>query len=920
MPPPKPTGQSQPPTREIAPDDFSRSSWRDSPNMASRELYNSHSGRYEPVGDRRGSFRSGGEVHSRPPAVLQRPHHNDYAPEPSPSFQTSRQGPEAPFGRRRGSSNVSGGSGYLQRIGKGYEPTPMGPPELLGTRRGSFTGSTDSPVSPRNYSPSGQHGGRLQTGHAWPNRTSPSMMHATPNYGSTPPDVRPPSGTNASTDEPSVEYQKRLMREKAEEAMKRRLEEEKREEAAKQERIRLKLAAMGPAPERRSARKDGSGKDEIATTHETTHSGQTGGIGEDGSKEGLDGLTTSSSLEANSSGSTTGSQPGVAGHPRPAGPADLKQSNPWDSSGASSTSQDRFPVWPSSGQQGLRNVWGSPNNDRGLGNGTFNPDLGRVPDSHPAAMSQTPSKGPSPIAPPSQARSTGRGQPVPTAAPAAATAPGQSYSQSRGDDYAASPGQRAYGETQKGWVNTVLHSDNAIREQQLKERVELDRRLAEQGLTYEQAQPTIKHTWRQERVTQLEPRPKGVRPASIGSKESTSAAPNGVAGPPPPPHVTSVPSAPAGSPSSILPPKGAATSSQPRPSRFFPSKDVRHGSQMPADHDRSPSPPPPTMSGHPVYDGDVAHPHVSLPRPQPIVKLPPAPVQPAATQTSTSAAAHNSKKGDSTFAWASPAPYRGASSAATTPTHLQQTSPPGHSVGGPQSHLAMPTNSTPHSQQEWQEKIYELTGRRGGPPKSPAVESASKRALDYSVRSVSATVSLPGGSGAVKDPGDVMTKPMADECFEEQEMGSLPPVCIPHKAPEAGWQPAMAPKPLPRKFLLTDATSTDIFELAAASSVICVYLPAIGHREPRAVPWSKTSTRGSYRGSGHARAAGPRPRGVRGGLRDGKRESSNPFPTETAGNSTPGSLSSTSRGRGGYRGGRPGGSEWSRRSGQASNV
>ena len=68
----------------------------------------------------------------------------------------------------------------------------------------------------------------------------------------------------AGTDEETIQLQKKIMRERREAAMKRRLEEEEREEAAKKERLRLKLEAMGPPPERKSAKKD-ENKDDSPT-------------------------------------------------------------------------------------------------------------------------------------------------------------------------------------------------------------------------------------------------------------------------------------------------------------------------------------------------------------------------------------------------------------------------------------------------------------------------------------------------------------------------------------------------------------------------------------------------------------------------------------------------------------------------------
>ncbi|KAK0120644.1 hypothetical protein ONS96_010848, partial [Cadophora gregata f. sp. sojae] len=139
-----------PPAKEIAADDFSRS-WREGANT-SRELYNSQSGRYEPVNEtRRGSLRNDARAHQ--PAVLQRPSQDGH-PEPSAAFQTHRAGQDGGYGRRRTSSNVSGGSGNIvRRMSRGHEMPP--PHEILNIRRGSLAAVSDAPSSPRNFSPSG---------------------------------------------------------------------------------------------------------------------------------------------------------------------------------------------------------------------------------------------------------------------------------------------------------------------------------------------------------------------------------------------------------------------------------------------------------------------------------------------------------------------------------------------------------------------------------------------------------------------------------------------------------------------------------------------------------------------------------------------------------------------------------------------
>ncbi|KAK1918732.1 hypothetical protein P3342_010203 [Pyrenophora teres f. teres] len=101
-----------PAAKEIAPDDFNRS-WRNDSGgrdgRDGRELFNSQSGRYEPVHNdvRRGSGRDSG--FRQQPSLLQRPSQDGPA-EPSAAFQTSRATADGPtWGRRRNSSNVSGG-------------------------------------------------------------------------------------------------------------------------------------------------------------------------------------------------------------------------------------------------------------------------------------------------------------------------------------------------------------------------------------------------------------------------------------------------------------------------------------------------------------------------------------------------------------------------------------------------------------------------------------------------------------------------------------------------------------------------------------------------------------------------------------------------------------------------------------------
>ncbi|EEY22228.1 conserved hypothetical protein [Verticillium alfalfae VaMs.102] len=267
----QPSISPPPPAREIAADDFSRSAWREGGAAGNRELYNSQSGRYEPVGDRRGSFRA--DPHARHPAVMQRPHHDH--PEPSAAFQTSRAAQEGSYGRRRGSSNV-GNVPYSQRM---HDQPPN-------ARRPSFAVSIDGPVSPDSAHP--------PTGHA------AALPHASPAPAQAVP--AQPAAPQRSVEE-DLEIQKKVMRERLELARQRRRDEEAREEAEKQKRIKARLDAMGPAPERKSAKE--ASKEEGA--HPAHMQQRQGSGGSDPTTHPKESATTS-----NTSTTTTATTPGTA--------------------------------------------------------------------------------------------------------------------------------------------------------------------------------------------------------------------------------------------------------------------------------------------------------------------------------------------------------------------------------------------------------------------------------------------------------------------------------------------------------------------------------------------------------------------------------------------------------------------------------
>ena len=279
---------------------------------------------------------------------------------------------------------------------------------------------------------------------------------------------------------------------------------------------------------------------------------------------------------------------------------DSRRNDLWGGQGARA---DRFPSWGAGASPSSRNVWGSPDNDRGLGNGTFNPDLGRVTNASSAA-SQGP-KGPLPIAPPSNTARV-----PPHSQPQASQMPSISSQNPRYGPPGPDLGSK--------WVTSVAENDKKLSATRLTERAGRERQLMERGLTMADTQPTIKETWRPIHVPGDGTR-HNIGTADVQSHQSApwkatkDESQKGTTS-----LEDSAPSANAG----II---GSGALSQSRPSRFFPAKDIRHETLSGRSFSRpsSPTPPPPTMEGHPAYEGDVMRPHVSLPKPQPVVKLPP---------------------------------------------------------------------------------------------------------------------------------------------------------------------------------------------------------------------------------------------------------------------------------------------------------
>lgn len=820
------------PPKEINADDFSRGPWKESHGASSRELYNSHSGRYEPVPDRRGSMLSDHSGHhagphsGRQPAVAQRQSMDQ--PEPSGAFQ-SRTNQDGSFSRRRASSNVSGGSGTVfPRGGRGNDAQGQHPPDERGPRRPSFSGANEGRYA-------NQHGNPPRPQAGINGRPSPSTAYATAN-DYVMPDL---SNVHQVPDEDDVEYQKKLMKERIELARKRRQEEVAREEAAKKERIQKKLETLGPVPEKKPERRDGLSREESRPTQihrrEGAHSVE-------------DQHASGSPKDPNSRKLSQNHEP-----------------NPAESWGGTSPRPDRLSAWGTDPNTIGRNVWGSPDNDRGLGNGTFNPDLGRIPGAGAPAIQ--PPNGPQPISLPATMQAAPIG--------------------SRASRYEAPNSTIA-----SKWVAAVADKDKQLNAERLTERANKDRQLADRGLTAEEAQPVIKETWRQVHVPGDGSRqtmnaahtppmhgavPGAVAGAGAGAwkaqrndprqqqQPNGPAPPAGVIGSGPPAKAQQAakpPSQPANSA-----PQPANSSAQARASRFFPSRDARLDSPPNTNRPPSPSLPPPTMEGHPAYEGDAKRPHVSLPRAKPIVKLPPA-------------------AGHASHAHAYPSQQQ--------PAWGGKGQPNGR---GQQQRGHKSQRSGESSQEQWQDRFNNLLHTASPPKHTIAMDVSSRSGHEYNVPPSVATVMLPGSPRrqprASSVPKTPESKPMAEECFEEQEMGSLPIIRLPNKASNGAWRSVVVQfKPLPKKFLI-HASIMEPFRIAdehsGNSSIIRVHLPGMQAQKTVAIPHGSTSSRG-----GRGNASRPSPR-HRGGGRGGKKEA----PATAHGDSPP----TNNRGnRGGYRG------------------
>ncbi|WEW57774.1 hypothetical protein PRK78_003241 [Emydomyces testavorans] len=823
------------PAKEIAADDFNRS-WRDTQSAAPRELYNSQSGRYEPVSEtRRGQYRS--DTHFRPSSLLQRPNHNEQSgpAEPSPAFQTNRSSTSqesSSWNRRRASSNVSGGSGVVgRRLSMCKQDLSHKSHDLPVLRRDSH--QTERSTSPRRpyqkgaYVPRGPSPSRQPAQNISNHATSTHYTPPTSHSG-----VAQPVADTALSQGPPMEdpiaMQQRIMREKREMARQRRLEEEAKEEAAKQERIRLKLEAMGPPPSEKTSAKEQPPlvdpvKQSIATSSppkppvpEPSGEPKQYGMMKVHPPESVKRLTTASEkldIKANIPGlqahqlplpreskidSTKSAVPPSINSARPSTDKSTVQrpepqqdvsgdrSLPWKGTVATSSSYSSWSGAKMGPHSTASSLWGPPNNDKALGNGTFDRNLAGFPSrdlsTHgPLTLSDQPPIGlpqasaervgvlerthahlhgppktmadngtslsplPSPEQRPGRLPATENLKPISRPGPIAPP-----NAQTQGQRWQQNQAPRRSDET-SAWNNFHLVARKADLEENERFHRELQLRREEEARSgiKPTLQVTFNETWRQVKAGDEA----GQRNIVSVTKTAEKAAPHS------PLHGLE----PVANDLlfSETNPKSVATTA--RGSRFFP-----HGSDQtkrPSDRDavehRSPSPPPPEdISSHPVFTTDSSRPLVHLPAPKPRVRLPPRSSPPPTTPPATFASTVVS----------GPPPPRGSQPIASTAT--------------------------------WQDRFNGLFGKK--PLQVPqekksvlAVASATKEPLDVLPGALSAAVSLPHlvEGESIWDAGKAASKEVEDEeaIFEDREAGSLPVVRVPHMAPKAAWQPALPP-------------------------------------------------------------------------------------------------------------------------------
>ena len=753
--------------REIAPDDFNRT-WRE--ERGGRELFNSQNGRYEPVNDaRRGSFRDSGNRQQQHPSLLQRPSHDGPA-EPSSAFQTSRSSADMPaWGRRRTSSNVSGGPGRRMSFDR---RGPEFPSAIV----------DEEQSGPLSINGTQSHAQEVP-------RQSSIAQGASPHAAQAHPAATPQHIQTAPAEDP-VEVQKRMMAEKIERARlkkQQQLEAEKKEEEEKKARIAKRLAALGDAPKPkasekspspavgRSPQKNDAALAPVQSPPKPPVPSSDGEVAQYGmmkvhhahpvKKSPVPQTAKPAETQANAHADHQVRLPMSLDQP-PVLPFDhAKKANEHSRSLAEGTipqgPKPTQPAWQSGSGSQTRGgwtsqVWGSAQTrDRNLGNGTFDSSFNRG-QPRSGTQQQLPTQ-------PSSATIAPIG--IDPAAPAVQhTVKMPMHSQSRQAQAQAGPGPIAPPADNK-WGNFAAHIARDDANMVVKARQDRDR------MGGETFRPELRETYKDQRG-----KAQTIVHNKVGGNASLEGVVNARVSPAgselrlreeamKPSHDTSSPQQP------LIQGTPLQQAGSSRSSRFFP-RPIETTLQAPADPSNKADspPPPPETESHPVFAGSViGHPLVRLPRPSPVVRLP-----------------------------------KPAQDIADPPVSM-----PPRGFHGPG---ARPLAMNP----EWQARFNKLLDKPAADaapstrplaaipvavpvrPSALAVAASSKASLDVRGPAGSATVSLPSAAnkkGSAHRNRGLFTRDGTAALFEDREFGSLPTVRLP-KVPHlsANEPPIQLPK------------------------------------------------------------------------------------------------------------------------------
>ncbi|KAJ5635638.1 uncharacterized protein N7484_008951 [Penicillium longicatenatum] len=797
------------PPQEIAADDFNRT-WRETTSGAPRELYNSRSGRYEPVADnRKPSWRQ--DQGPRPPAVLQRPSHGEHAgpAEPSAAFQTHRSSHQDGMGwnRRRTSSNVSGGSGSFGRRLSFSRDAP--PPRYNDARRGSHANGMADPAL------MGREPGQVRE--SSPNRHAGAGLPA-------PPSLSMASESSAVENQPApivapevpqedpLVLQERIMKEKRLEARQRRLEQEEQEKQAREERIRQKLAALGPPPDKKRKDSIESRKPQAPVSNtspaavvssppkppvpEPTGEPKQYGMMKVHHPDSVKKLVAANERERAAEKQTDKTSPHLrravsphhdSSHP-PTAPSSIHhpptEPRPQDPKVDDQDGQRRgnlnvsnsYAPWSTgpnlpSTSPSVNNLWKPLSSDRTLGNGIFDPSLGGFPSRElplrgqlnldqptmPSASSFPPQEAATiPSLPSPETRHVSYDPLSPIGRPGPIGPPSSQTPQWQADRVNAWQNFGLIAKEREGEAGDKFR-------QQFKE-TQKRRQEIQHANRDQPAKPpsTINHLWRKVVLSDDGVRRTTAAPATDDPKASTQ--------PPIEPALEPV----------IEPVrrnvdvqhnnqtlKPATSSSNPLNSLETPADGLSFADSHARSHTNVPARSSrffPHVSEQPkLYSNGPGRPLVHFPPAKPVVKLPPKAVV------------------------AVPAPPRTFASMAAAP---------------PQ---ASPTPVPSSAAISWQEKFNGLFGKKTSPEKKSvlAVASATKEPLDVQLPAAAVSVSFPNQVevevSVQTGDGDLAARQVAEAeaIFEDREPGSQPGVRVPNMAPPAAWH-ASGPPPLSR--------------------------------------------------------------------------------------------------------------------------